>query len=238
MAALAFDMGIRSDILIHWTGKHLSNESDESKVIAGYIELLTSIYAKGLRYSYETKDEVVIGAKGASTTVPKTPMICFTELRLSDVQQHTTRYGKMGIGFRREWLMRYGANPVFYVQNRNEGVVNTNLGIIVDNAKKVPGLEVFLSFVKPMSEPSQDNLINYDEMEWRMVLCSLSGHNYSDWIHFEGDTPYFKFSPNDVSIIVAPDEQTRRAILDSTEMKTYFNLHLPMMVDADKCSQF
>jgi hypothetical protein len=237
-------MSIRSEILIHWTGKHLSSETDESKIISGYLELIKSIYSDGLRYSRAEEDEVVLGAGGASSTIPKIPMICYTELRLSNVQEHTSRYGKMGIGFRRDWLMRHGANPVFYVQNRGEGVVNTNLAAIVPEVNGIPGLEVFLSFVKPMSAPSQESLTYYDEMEWRMVLWKAQSVNPPvqmpdpDWVRRDGPTAYFKFSPDDVAIIVTPDEKTRKAILADSEMKRHFASHLPMMVDADKCDQF
>jgi len=171
-------------------------------------------------------------------------MICFTELRLSDVEQHKSRYGELGIGFRRNWLMYYrGANPVFYVQNTGQGVVSTNLPSIISEIHKIDGLKMFLSFVKQMSEFSESPdvpLEFYDEMEWRMVLWNQAptGVPTPKWVKWEDQTAYFQFLPIDVALIVAPNEETRKAILNDEDMKKYFGQHLPMMVDADSCNQF
>ena len=80
-------------------------------------------------------------------------------------------------------------------------------------------------------------MIHYDEFEWRMVLCKLN-NKYPDWTKLEGGTPYFRFPPEKVSIIVFPNEETRKLILKDDQMDKYFNRHMPMMTDADDCDQF
>jgi hypothetical protein len=124
--------------------------------------------------------------------------------------------------------------------------VNTNLAAIVPKARDILGLEVFLSFVKPMFASSDEESLTYyyDEMEWRMVLWKAQSGDPPvqmpdpDWVRRVGSTAYFRFKPEDIVIIVAPDEKTRKAILADSEMKEHFKSHLPMMVDADNCNQF
>lgn len=239
-------MGIRSELLMHWTGKkQISGVTDESKVTCVYLDLIRSFYANGLRFSTPDSDEILHGAGGGSAVIPKTAMICFTELRLSDVKKHTDQFGELGIGFKRDWLMDHGANPVFYVRNAGGGVVNTNLANkIIPQVGNIDGLGIVLSFLKLMSEIPGDELTYYDEMEWRMVPWRLFGGDPlvemppPDWQRRDGETTYFKFLPGDVAIIIAPNEKTRKAILDDPEMKKYFVSHLPMMVDANNCDQF
>jgi hypothetical protein len=162
---------------MHWTEpKH---EKNESITVDKYVAHIKSIYSKGLEFSLPQKEDEVHGALGALSKIPRIPMICYTELRLSDVGKHTERYGKMGIGFRRDWLMHdRGANPVFYVQNSGQGVVSTNLASIISELHKIDGLEMFLSFVKPMSKYPEPSLIYYDEMEWNGEW--LRGHIFTE----------------------------------------------------------
>jgi hypothetical protein len=42
-------------------------------------------------------------------------MICFTEIRLSQAQTHAKQYGKLGIGFERDFIMDKGGRPVIYI---------------------------------------------------------------------------------------------------------------------------
>lgn len=239
-------MSTRSELLVHWTGKkQVFGLTDESRITDAYVDLIRRFYTDGLRFSLPHKDEIVHGAGTGSAPIPRTGMICFTELRLSDVEKHTDQYGRLGIGFRRNWLMDHGANPVFYIRNAAGGVVNTNLANqIIPQAGRIEGLGIVLSFLKLMSEIPDGNLTYYDEMEWRMVPWKLFSGNpprevpSPDWLRWDGDTAYFMFSPGDVAIIIAPDEKTRKAILGDSQMKRHFASHLPMMVDADNCDQF
>ena len=41
--------------------------------------------------------------------------LCFTEIRLSQAQTHAERYGKLGIGFTRDFIMNKGGRPVIYI---------------------------------------------------------------------------------------------------------------------------
>jgi len=226
-----------SDILVHWTSRQLAGHSlSDASSQDEYVELLCSIYSKGLRFSRPNNPDVVVGVN-CHTVLPTLPIICFTELRLSQAQEHSHQYGSLGIGFRREFLMTWGANPVFYMQSKNQGIVNTNLSGLVNLENKPDGLDVFLSYVKPMGEPCSDQYPYYDESEWRMVSCKLGNQWPERFEESEGDI-WFRFKPDEVSLLAFPNEVIRKKCLANLQLIDVFKNHMPMMVDTLDCHVF
>jgi hypothetical protein len=226
-----------SDILIHWTSKDLAEKPlDDPTIRESYVALLRSIYSKGLRFSIPKNPDVVVGINGP-TKIPTKPIICFTELRLSQTQEHASQYGGLGIGFRREFLMTWGANPVFYMQSKNQGVVNTNLSGLALLQNKPDGLDIFLSYIKPMGEPYRDQYSYFDEFEWRMVSCMLGGQLPKRYVESEGDI-YFHFYPDEVLLLSLPNETIRKQCLNDHQLREMFKQHMPMMVDTSNCQVF
>lgn len=226
-----------SNILIHWTSKKVSGKSpSETHIQDEYVALLRSIYSKGLRFSRPKAPDVVVGVDCHSILKTK-PIICFTELQLSKAQEHARRYGRLGIGFNREFLMKWGANPVFYMQSKNQGIVNTNLSGLVNSENKPDWLDVFLSYVKPMGEPCSDKYFFYDEFEWRIVGCKLGKQLPDLFVENEGDL-WFRFKPKDVMLLAFPNEDTRRKAIADPKLKDIFNDHMPMIVDTSNCHAF
>ncbi|MBK5286741.1 MAG: hypothetical protein JJE25_15225 [Bacteroidia bacterium] len=43
------------------------------------------------------------------------PMVSFCDIRLTQVQEHISRYGSYGIGLRKEFGVKNGINPIFYL---------------------------------------------------------------------------------------------------------------------------
>jgi hypothetical protein len=52
-------------------------------------------------------------------------VVCFCDIPLPDLPLHMTKYSRFGIAFRREFLISFGANPVFYVANNATVAVTT-----------------------------------------------------------------------------------------------------------------
>src|SRR5258706_294927 len=97
-------MNIHPDILMHWTARKWAGQQFSDQLRQSYVDQLKSICRQGLRFNIPDKEENIKGYK-TNTSLPALPIVCFTELRLSQVEQHIHRYGGLGIGFRREYLL-------------------------------------------------------------------------------------------------------------------------------------
>ena len=126
--------------------------------------------------------------------------------------------------------MEKGANPVFYLQNNDAGVVNTNIGLLVEAAERNPPLRLFLSYVKAMSKEKGSGLLQYDEIEWRCVDCAVSGTGKRPYPPKNGH-PTLEFEPKDVEILIFPDKETRTEAIKNDDLQPFFKTHLPMMID-------
>lgn len=127
--------------------------------------------------------------------------------------------------------MEKGANPVFYLQNNDAGVVNTNIGLLVEAAERNPSLRLFLSYVKAMSKGKGSGLFQYDEIEWRCVDCAVSGTGKQPYPLKNGHHT-LEFEPKDVEILIFPDKETRTKAIKNDDLQPFFKTHLPMMIDA------
>lgn len=234
----------RSELLVHWTGKPFTNPSE-------FIERLKSLYENGLYYS-DSNSDTLLGVGGNEPTkckLPHLPSICFTELRLRHAHRFAERYGKLGIVFQRTYLIKKGgANPVFYIHSDNSGTVNTfivrlsnSLGIN-ENDTTSNDQRYILSFCKPMSEPKSEDLVFFEEHEWRMVVFP-SWKTDDDFLPPEfiscESSPTkksFRFQHNEVQAIVFPDQQTRNMAMNDCCMQRYFKDHLPQLIDFNLCN--
>lgn len=169
--------------------------------------------------------------------------ICFSEIRLSQARVHATRYGDLGIGFSREFVLEREGNPVFYVQNGAKGHVIQNLdrlrGFVENSRQKKKELEVILGYLKNMSEKNDSDLKYYDEMEWRIVHLENRMKERRVAVEDESQNIYrLTLKPNDIKIIVFPDNETQRKALSDDFIQKYFKSYLPMMVTLDECDNF
>lgn len=102
-------------------------------------------------------------------------------------------YGKLGIGFHRDFVLERLGNPVLYVQNGDAGVMIENLHKVSKFLKTKDdsihkSLEVVLGYLKNMSHQNVPHLEFYEEMEWRIVhLTHLKGQ----YIQVEDSSQHF-----------------------------------------------
>ncbi|RKR65134.1 abortive phage resistance protein AbiGi (putative antitoxin) [Yokenella regensburgei] len=79
------------------------------------IESLKSILSSGyFRASYAK--ESIIGPD--SKREFGIPMVSFCDIRLSHLYEHIKKYGRFGVGLKKEWAIKHGLNPVSYL-NKN-----------------------------------------------------------------------------------------------------------------------
>jgi hypothetical protein len=121
-------------LLFHWTGPLevpvIKTPSDRS----AYLELLASILGKGLRYSTPGEDDTEWIEKDEIRATR--PMLCFSEWGVAESNSHSGRYGFMGLGFTRRFVMRSGGRPVVYVPNTRSDPFRKALVEVIRSARQ------------------------------------------------------------------------------------------------------
>lgn len=130
---------LRSDFLVHWTGKDINRYYDtltdsqrEEYVVRLRDTLLPSDpnaddpeKTNGLWMT--TREEVIYEKPGVAPLKTSTSFAstCFTEVKLSLTRRHTEQYGCLGFGFSRSFVLDRNGLPVFYIDRYSEkgGVV-------------------------------------------------------------------------------------------------------------------
>ena len=110
------------------------------------------------------------------------PMVCFCDIPISRISEHVEFYGSYGIGLSREWGLKNGLNPVFYIGNSE--TLNSALDGVLDLPHELPNEDSrlaslgdtrhLLSYFKPIhgrmiigDQPVSKEF--YQESEWRYV---------------------------------------------------------------------
>ncbi len=171
---MPYDYAVHSDFLIHWTGKDLDCASDpdwangeksltDSALTKKYLERLHSILKYGLWLTAEPESPWPGDGK---VTIPSTPKVCFTELKLSESRNHARRYGIFGLGFKRPYLFARRGRPLVYY-GYHEVIQNDQF--LKDCGTDIKNKDL-LNYFKPMN--SSASVLNYDlysESEWRII---------------------------------------------------------------------
>ena len=171
-----YDYAIHSDFLIHWTGNDIDSvydqqwfESDRSRtnkncdVTDRYLKRLYDILQFGIWMTSEYESPFCVN--GNPVQIPSTPRSCFTELKLSQSRQHARRYGRLGIGFKRLFVIQRSGRPVIYYGLHKDKKEDIFLEQCARDFKD-KGL---LNFFKPMNSLTELNYDYYSESEWRIL---------------------------------------------------------------------
>ncbi len=227
-------MGIHSKILVHWTGKNIERNPSANKSQL-YVERLIDDLQNGL-FTKRTTDAVI-----RKTKIKNLVRICFTEIRLSQARTHAERYGKLGIGFTRDFIMNKGGRPVIYIpfEVRKDGHGLENLiGTVYDKSAGDDEIHKstkwIMAHVKRMSNGKGEDY--YEEMEWRLVHDESPKDR-----HFigKGHGVYrMKFAIRDIKVIIFPDEGTKQLAMKNDIIKKYISEHMPMMATLEDCDSF
>lgn len=200
----SYDRAVHSDYLIHWTGgkdierrlqtnwyKDGHASKTNAKVDRLYLERLHNILKYGLWMTQEDEKSYLVGSD--EIVIPPTPQCCFTELKLSESRRHAARYGRLGIGVKRTFLIRRYGRPLAYYgfgkDSRNDEFLKACARELSDKR--------LLNFFKPMNSDMAaltDDL--YAESEWRILYfesllkCGLivdprNKDNEAEYAYFE-----------------------------------------------------
>src|SRR6185369_5575847 len=124
---------MRTDLLVHWTGRDIVTNrfsvNDEHR--QRYIERLVDIIDNG--FWMTTPTERIQGGGGLNSWIQYLAhMTCFTEVRLSQTELHTQRYGLLGVGVSRRFVLERYGSPVHYVRNHCSECIVENADVILN----------------------------------------------------------------------------------------------------------
>ncbi|SFF07234.1 Putative abortive phage resistance protein AbiGi, antitoxin [Chitinophaga sp. CF118] len=230
-------MAIHSNILVHWTCKEENTTSEQ------YVTRLKSTIFQGL-YLNKGSERIV----GHNNTAIKADIsrVCLTEIRLTQVTKHTSLYGKLGIGFSRDFVIRNFGNPVSYVTNSNA------YSLLVEHFDHLHGflanhhyeeylarLQYIMGFVKNMSDVNENDMKYYEEMEWRIVHNKLMEIDGRILPEDPAKSIYrLVYAPREVKLIVFPNEETNALALSDPDLLRFFKDHTPILLTLEDCNQF
>lgn len=226
-------MGLSSNVLWHQTRKE------------AFFEILKS---KKLCVSY-SQEEVMPRLRVAF------PMVCLCDLPLSEFASNNWTYGEYAIGFKRDWAIRNGFNPVCYYHHQSN--LMQQMYKLVSNAKDIEGLLAMainlLSYYKPIegqlitSKREYKNYRFYDEREYRMVpyFTQLGGNQHMlsmvEYVSYKEahngksliDDVCIDFDYSDINYIVVRSDsnvvQTKRILGDHLQKSNIIILTKPQV---------
>ena len=104
-------------------------------------------------------------------------MVCFCDIPISRISDHTSVYGEYGIVLTREWGISKGLNPIFYISS-SSNVRGSLLGMFKNPSEAEPQSKFYvmntLAHLKPLKGGITihgEYVVKsfYEECEWRYV---------------------------------------------------------------------
>lgn len=173
---------------------------------------------------------------------------CFCDIPLANIKPHMETYGNYGIGMTKEWGIRKGISPVFYVL-KNAQITRT-LRNILSNAKQaganikdnearlISMMKIYegvnYRFEEGLEQRKQiKDYKYYNEREWRFVP-ELKGRTQiklidSEAVFYETKNELDNtakgelctFTPSDVKYILVNDMDDRKGVISSIDKMQY-----------------
>jgi len=137
--------------LTHFVGQKLKDFDDQQ------FQLLKKILREGQlrppRYPFDgpphQKISAMIGNIDDPNEMIEPLMVSFCDIPIADMQIHMCKYGKFGLSFLKEFLVKDGANPVFYIaQNSVTSDVKSEYSIESEPYPYVNRLALFQKIIK------------------------------------------------------------------------------------------
>ena len=109
--------------LFHWVGAQSDRKAGfkgplTSQSRIEYMEMLAGSLQQGL-WLKSPRDPEVIRHRGFEQPM-ELAMTCFTEWSLAESTGHVSRYGRLGFGFPKKWVLEQGGQPVTYYSTKRD----------------------------------------------------------------------------------------------------------------------
>lgn len=105
--------------LFHWIGKHIDDKAGGEPLTddlrQDYVACLESALEDGLWLKIPRQPDCL--GDGSQIKVRR-PIVCFTEWSLGQSLPHTSRYGRLALGFPKRFVLAHGGQPVIYVRDQ------------------------------------------------------------------------------------------------------------------------
>ena len=198
------------------------------------IDIVLSIIRTGF-YPRTAREDMNFLVKKLDHAYIGTPMVCFTDIPLDHLEEHTKQYGEYGIGMNKEWGIRNGLNPILYVvddSDLNKAILDLQ-GHIADKnihdkkeLKNVGKLYWRVAGYFKRYMESESIKPYYDEREWRYLVPfnegehifrliddSLTNENIQR-LNLEVQNKFpLKFTLEDIDNIIIPDGVDKNEIM-------------------------
>jgi len=233
---------IHTKFLIHWTGKkfHIPTDPLNDELRDNYVEALINILENGFKMEKGKEEILDLDGKLLETFISR---VCFTEIKLSLARKHAQRYGLLGLGVDRDFVLKRYGNPVFYMKSGDSNVaVNANkvLEFLKEHDKKGAILleyRTLLAYFKNMNDKDSNDLTYYDELEWRIThLNRLEDEGRLSVVDRINHIYLLKLKPVDVKVLVFPDEKTKTQAFNDTRLSKL--IEKPICLTIDDCENF
>lgn len=112
------ETGDSMDLIQRYVSKELTHFVGRHKPEEERFQLLIEIIQSGeiLPPVSESFSKVTLYPQESSLEAMISPaMVCFADIPINDLSLHMEKYSNFGIAFKKDYLVKYGANPVLYV---------------------------------------------------------------------------------------------------------------------------
>jgi len=150
------------------------------EVVNEFLQRLKNILNFGLWMTKRRDGDDYIETKEGKFPKPYVPRVCFTELKISDSLLHADKFGPMGIGFKRLFVLNRIGSPVYYISKFGyHPIISKNSKFYNPDNKELKDIKPEdinenVAFFKNMSSGRdiQEYITYdlYDESEWRIIF--------------------------------------------------------------------
>lgn len=189
------------------------------------IENLESILRDEFNPSFCLEDWEGISGGNVQIAIP---MVCFCDIPLSQIHNHTELYGCYALGLTKDWGMRNGISPILYTYNGASSAIHVSNAVRKLSHKADPGLyhiDDSVCLTKPYEGRLwRDGVFKggirfYDEREWRYIplihgttekkilsRCEFLDKEYKKRENEKLKSRKLSFQPTDIKYIIVEKE--------------------------------
>jgi hypothetical protein len=148
------EAGYLSETLHHFWGGDRGFEIFTSIATRGLLLTVpTKNFVERFRFTTDTGDEEFFDAVSKARC-------CFTDIPPTKLANHVEYYGRWGIGFRREIMLKWGAVPVLYLPNhpRRDTLQEAPISMLRDIQRARVSLDTYLAVLEELDRPERMKL--------------------------------------------------------------------------------